>query len=119
MLRKSSILAVLFMAAMVIALLGTTANASADEGGEFPLPRVVIFVTSQNLYYDSIVTAKSVPNKGRFQLLVAGENGLETEFGPGDVGYLGGRWKMADGNGGFVYFVCPLLGPGRESPESP
>ena len=57
--------------------------------------------------------AKSVlPPRGKFQLL---ENG-ETDYGPGDKGYLGGRWKMADGNGGYKYFLCPLLGPGRENP---
>ena len=25
-------------------------------------------------------------------------------------------WKMPDGNGGFKYFLCPLLGPGRTAP---
>jgi hypothetical protein len=48
-------------------------------------------------------------------------DGLQTEFGPGDPGYVGGRWWV-DGNGNGemddedVYFLCPLLGPGREEP---
>ena len=44
---------------------------------------------------------------------------LATEFGPGDTGYVGGRWWI-DANGDNemdaddVYFLCPLLGPGRD-----
>jgi hypothetical protein len=54
---------------------------------------------------------------GRFQLLVNGT----TEFGPGDPGYLGGRWwEDLNGNGvqdeGDHFFLCPLLGPGRTTP---
>jgi hypothetical protein len=79
-----------------------------------------VFVTSQGLYYDSIVVADPLPKKGNFQQLVPDENGLHTEFGPGDVGHLGGRWwidKNADGvmDSGDKYFLCPLLGPGRET----
>ena len=48
-------------------------------------------------------------------------NGLQTEFGPGDTGYLGGRWWVdANGSGerdeGDAFFSCPLLGPGRDAP---
>lgn len=79
----------------------------------------VVFVTSQGLYYDSIVVVDSLPFKGRFQQLVPGENGLSTEFGPGEVGHLGGRWwiDMNDNqemDAGDKYFLCPLLGPGRD-----
>ena len=79
----------------------------------------VIHVTSQNLYYDSIVLA-DLPQKGNFQQLIPDMNGLHTEFGPGEVGHLGGRWWIdlnADGvmNAGDKYFLCPLLGPGRET----
>jgi hypothetical protein len=51
---------------------------------------------------------------GRFQKL---ENGV-TEFGPGDQGYVGGRWWI-DNNGNNemdsedTFLLCPLLGPGR------
>lgn len=81
----------------------------------------VIYVTTQGLYFDSIVVADPLPQKGRFQQLIPGANGLETEFGPGNVGHLGGRWWI-DLNGdsemdsGDKYFLCPLLGPGRENP---
>jgi len=77
----------------------------------------VIYVASQGLYYDTFVAVDPLPMKGPFQLLV---NGV-TEFGPGDAGYLGGRW-WEDLNGDFEqdegdhFFLCPLLGPGREIP---
>jgi hypothetical protein len=77
----------------------------------------VVFVSSQGLYYDTFVSAESLPMHGRFQKL---ENGV-TEFGPGDPGYLGGRWWV-DVNGNDVqdsadsYLLCPLLGPGRTAP---
>jgi hypothetical protein len=81
----------------------------------------VVFVTSQSLYYDSIVVADPLPQKGRFQQLIPDMNGLQTEFGPGEVGYLGGRWWIdlnEDGvmDAGDKFFLCPLLGPGRETP---
>jgi hypothetical protein len=78
----------------------------------------IIYVTSQGLYYDSIVVVDPLPMKGNFQQLIPGMNGLSTEFGPGEVGHLGGRWWV-DVDGGEVmdagdhYFLCPLLGPGR------
>lgn len=79
----------------------------------------VVYVESQGLFYDSIVLADLPPN-GRFQQLHPGEgpSGLATEFGPGDTGYLGGRWWIdANDNGymddGDAFFLCPLLGPGR------
>lgn len=78
----------------------------------------VVYVTSQELYYDSIVIVDSLPMRGRFQQLIPGPNGLETEFGPGDHGHVGGRWWVdanEDGvmDAGDAYFLCPLLGPGR------
>jgi hypothetical protein len=77
----------------------------------------VVFVTSQGLYFDTFVAVDPLPMHGRFQLL---ENGT-TEFGPGDPGYLGGRW-WEDLNGNGIqdatdhYFLCPLLPPGRPNP---
>jgi hypothetical protein len=88
----------------------------------------IIYVTSQDLYYDSIITADPLPFKGPFQqLFPPGTNpadpllGLSTEFGPGDKGYVGGRWWVDVDGGGEMdpddhYFSCPLLGPGRENP---
>ena len=81
--------------------------------------RVTVFVESQGLYFESIV-GPNLPMAGPFQLLRpgAGPGGsLATEFGPGDPGYLGGRWWVdVDGNGemneGDAFFSCPLLGHG-------
>lgn len=80
----------------------------------------VIYVTSQGLYFDSIVLT-DLPNKGPFQKLAPGVNGLETDYGPGTPGHLGGRWWLDvndDGvmNDGDKFFLCPLLGPGRTTP---
>ena len=102
----------------VAVLINTSAFAKERETGRGTGP--VVFVTSQGLYYDSIVVVDPLPMKGNFQQLVPGENGLSTEFGPGEPGHLGGRWWV-DVNGdnvmdtGDKFFLCPLLGPGRET----
>jgi hypothetical protein len=102
--------------AAIAAALAIVGTASSTPGGRAAATGVV-FVTSQGLYYDTFVTNDPLPMRGKFQLL---ENGT-TEFGPGDPGYLGGRW-WEDLNGNGVqdaddhYFHCPLLGPGRETP---
>jgi hypothetical protein len=77
----------------------------------------VVFVTSQGLYYDTFVVKDPLPMHGPFQRLTNGE----TEFGPGEAGYLGGRWwEDLNGDGiqdaGDHYFLCPLLPPGRTTP---
>ena len=77
----------------------------------------VVYVSSQGLYYDTFVSAETLPPHGPFQALADGV----TEFGPGDPGYLGGRWWIdANMNGvqdpGDVYLLCPLLPPGRTEP---
>lgn len=77
----------------------------------------MIFVTSQALYYDTFVVKDPLPMEGKFQLLADSQ----TEFGPGQSGYLGGRW-WEDLNGNGIqdpedhYFLCPLLPPGRPTP---
>ena len=77
----------------------------------------VVYVTSQGLYYDTFVVQDPLAMEGSFQLLTNGQ----TEFGPGQAGYLGGRW-WEDLNGNGVqdpadhYFLCPLLPPGRSTP---
>jgi hypothetical protein len=108
MIRKILVLAIL-----VAVVLAVSAVALANDSN----PRVEVYVTSQGLTYDSIVVT-DLPQQGRFQQLIPGPNGLETEFGPGDVGYLGGRWWVdvnGDGemNDGDAFFLCPLLGPGH------
>ena len=85
------------------------------EGGRGDGP--IVYVRSQGLYYDSIVTADPLPPVGPFQELEMGPNGLETDYGPGDPGYVGGRWaEDFDGDGIYHFFLCPLLGPGRDAP---
>ncbi len=105
------------LAAIVI---GVVMAPQAIAGGRGDGP--IIYVTSQDLFYDSIITADPLPLMGPCQELeMAGPSGLQTEFGPGDTGYRGGRWwidlnddgEMDDGD---AYFSCPLLGPGRENP---
>jgi len=114
---KISILlgAALFISTAMI--IDSAAYASKRTTGRGTGP--VIYVTSQQLYFDSIVVVDSLPMHGNFQQLIPGQDGLETEFGPGQPGHLGGRWWV-DVNGDSVmdsgdkYFLCPLLGPGRE-----
>jgi hypothetical protein len=108
--RMPIVLGVALVVALVFTLGASAAGGRAGETG-------VIYVTSQDLYFDTFVVVDPLPMHGKFQQL---ENGT-TEFGPGDPGYLGGRW-WEDTNGNGVqdaddhYFLCPLLGPGREAP---
>ena len=107
-------LTVLFIV-LVIALLTVVPVSAVQEQGRGPAG--VIFVTSQGLYYDTYTVVDPLPFKGKFQLLANGQ----TEFGPGDPGYRGGRWWVdSNGNGEMDatdhYFLCPLLGPGRTTP---
>ena len=94
-------------------------HAANNQSGRGSPGSPIVYVTSQGLYYDSIALT-DLPQKGNFQQLVPGMNGLSTEFGPGDIGHLGGRWWIdlnEDGvmDSGDKYFLCPLLGPGRET----
>jgi hypothetical protein len=93
---------------------GQTAVSPSRFGDRTP---GVIFVTSQGLYYDTFVVKDPLPMEGRFQLLTNGQ----TEFGPGQPGYLGGRWWQDLNTNGVQdpedhYFLCPLLPPGRPTP---
>ena len=119
MLRKLSLTVFLMVLSLTIAVPAAFAARGGDGGrGDGP----VIYVTSQGLYYDSIVTASPLPQHGPFQKLEMGDQtGLQTEFGPGDRGYVGGRWWLdLNGNnemdGEDAFFSCPLLGPGRDTP---
>lgn len=101
----------------------TTPDASASQQTAVSASRFgnrtpgVVYVTSQGLYYDTFVVKDPLPMRGRFQHLANGQ----TEFGPGQPGYLGGRW-WEDTNGNGVqnpedhFFLCPLLPPGRPTP---
>ncbi len=112
--RKLSLL----MLVLVMALVAVTPVAAAGRGQG---PVGLIYVTSQGLYYETFATADPVPMRGRFQKIEVVNGQPQTEFGPGDPGYLGGRWWV-DSNGndemdaGDHFFVCPLLGPGIANP---
>ena len=114
--KKNTLLgAVALTGAIAILSSGVIAKERTTGRGTGP----VVYVEAQALFYDSIVLA-DLPANGNFQQLKpgVGPSGLATEFGPGNVGYLGGRWWVdANGNGSMddedVYCLCPLLGPGR------
>ena len=107
----------LLMVVVALALVMVVPAVAGQGRGDGP----VIYVTGQDQYYDSIVTADPLPAQGPFQKLEVGPNGLQTEYGPGDPGYVGGRWWMDSNDNGVMdaddhYFSCPLLGPGRDAP---
>ena len=127
MAKKVSVIGFLFLLSLLAVV-----PAFADGRGSGP----VVYVESQGLFYDSIVVVgpdEGFPMNGPFQQLKMDgpgeEFGLVTDFGPGDPGYVGGRWWVdvdPDGPDGpdepngvmdedDVYFLCPLLGPGRAS----
>ena len=128
MFRKTVLIAIVIVLSLAVALpvLAGGGPPPTDEDGN--RIRVVVYVTSQGLYFDSIV-GPALPQKGPFQQLFPpgtnpdwpdGET-LSTEFGPGTPGHKGGRWWVdvnGDGemNEGDAFFSCPLLGPGRETP---
>jgi len=98
------------------AVTGPAGSVRAAAGGRAASTGTV-YVSSQGLHFDTFVARDPLPMKGPFQRL---ENGI-TEFGPGDPGYLGGRWwEDLNGNGvqdeGDHFFLCPLLPPGRPTP---
>jgi hypothetical protein len=103
----------LMLVVIVLLILAAAIPAYANRGNG---ALGVVYVSSQGLYYDTFVSAKELPMRGRFQKLEAGV----TEFGPGEPGYLGGRWWIDDGDnvmdGDDTFLLCPLLGPGRTSP---
>jgi len=103
-----------------VVLAGTMATAVAADRTTGRGTGPVIYVTTLGLYFDSIVLT-DLPNSGSFQELKPGVHGLETDYGPGTPGHLGGRWWIdvnGDGiqNDGDRFFLCPLLGPGRTTP---
>ena len=108
--------AILLASTTVYAKKGERTNGRGAPG----LP--AIYVTSQGLYYDTVLLGELPFNDTmNFQKLEMGEMGPQTEFGPTDIGYYGGRWWVDANPNGYmdaddVYFLCPLLGPGRIEP---
>jgi hypothetical protein len=104
---------------LVVALSLAVAAPALAGGGPPPLDedgnrvRVIVYVESQGLFYDSIV-GPALPPNGPFQELRPGE---------GPPGYVGGRWWIdANGDGeqneGDAFFSCPLLGKGSAFPPT-
>lgn len=84
------------------------------SGGSHP---TVIFVVTQGLFFSTCAVKQVLPMHGEFQLLINGQ----TNFGPGQPGFLDGRWwEDLNGNGiqdqADHFFFCPLLLPGRLIP---
>jgi hypothetical protein len=119
---------ILAAAALMVVAIATVGESFAEKPPTSPPPGVPrgmgpqVYVESHDLVYDTIVLG-DLPFKGRFQKLEpgVGPTGLQTEFGPGDQEYVGGRWWVdvnengeMDPQGEDHYFLCPLLGPGYE-----
>jgi len=101
---------------IVLAIPALASNGKSGDSNGRPGSGLTVLVDSTQLTYDSIVTAQ-LPPHGPFQELVVDAAGnLSTAYGPGDPGYLGGRWwHDANGNNEMdpgETFLCPLLGPG-------
>jgi len=104
---------VVLFTVMLVALMATIPAYANRGNGALG----TIYVTSQGLYYDTFVSVETLPMQGPFQKLV----NHTTEFGPGEPGYLGGRWWVdVNGNNiqdaGDTFLLCMLLGPGRTTP---
>jgi hypothetical protein len=80
-------------------------------------PHGVVFVTSLGLFFDACAEPVPLPMHGEFQLIFNGR----TEFGPGQLGFLNGRWWEDLNRNGVRdtadhFFFCPLALPGRVTP---
>jgi hypothetical protein len=114
--RKTILTAlVIGLLTVVMAIPAVASNGKSGDSNGRPGSGLTVTVESSGLTYDSIVTAQ-LPAHGPFQKLVPVDGHLTTAYGPGDPGYLGGRWWLdANGNNEMdpgETFLCPLLGPG-------
>lgn len=115
------ITAIALAGAMTLMTTSVLAKERTKGRGAPGLP--VIYVTSQDAFFDTLLLA-DLPYNGtdNFQLLeFGGPADAYTEFGPTDTGYYGGRWWVDLNEDGYMdegdmYFLCPLLGPGRDEP---
>ena len=123
MLRKLTLLTLVLALGLIVAAPVLAGGGPPPKDGDGKRIRPVVYVESQKLYYDSI-RGPDLPANGPFQELKPGaapDGGLATMYGPGDRGYVGGRWWVdANHNGemddGDAYFSCPLLGKGSATP---
>jgi len=103
----------------IITLMSSSIYAKERMKGRGANGLPTIYVTSQDLFYDTLLLVE-LPYNGteNFQALeMAGPSGVQTEYGPSDTGYYGGRWWVDTNPNGYMdaddfYFLCPLLGPG-------
>ncbi|QBY03264.1 hypothetical protein E2K93_02260 [Thalassotalea sp. HSM 43] len=110
--------------ASMIASTPFIASAKDHNQGIGKPDRAMIYVTSQNKIYESVLL-KELPYNSttNYQLLeFAGPTGAQTAVGPRDTDYYGGRWWVDSNSNGHMdeedfYFLCPLLGPGKEYVE--
>ncbi len=88
---------------LLVAVLGLLLLAGVAMARFGPHPAPVVYVTSQDKCYQSIITADPLPWKGPFQQLMGdGVKGdVKTEWGIGDKGYVGGRWWMDTNPNGY------------------
>jgi hypothetical protein len=113
----------IFTAGTIVLAQALVVGGASAKGRDRDNPDIVVYVSSQGLYYDSFVAAETLPPKGRFQKLEMGgpHGGPMTEWGPGDHDFVGGRWWLDTNTDGIMdeedtYFSCPLMGPGRTDP---
>jgi hypothetical protein len=109
--------------AVPTATAAATPAASTSARGGRRASAGVVYVTGQGLYFDTFVVKDPLPMEGPFQPLgdSDGDGISETPYGPGDPGYVGGRWWVDTNGNGMQdaedhFFLCPLLPPGRPTP---
>lgn len=109
--------------ASTIAMTASSVYANNHSKGIGVPGKAVVYVTSQDRYFGTLLL-KELPYNGtqNYQRLeFDGPTGVQTEFGPTDTGYYGGRWWVDSNINGMMddddmYFLCPLLGPGSSTP---
>jgi hypothetical protein len=119
--KKFAVIILVVAMSLTFAVPAFAADPPAQGGRDHAPTLGTVYVTSQELYYDTFVPVWVLPwnpnNTGSFQPLEGGT----TPYGPGDPGYRGGRWWIDSNPNGYqdaddTYLLCPLLGPGRTSP---
>ena len=114
---RRALLTTLMAGTLTVALAVPALAGDGFENAAGGRPGSMLHVTTDSGdVFDSIVLTE-LPNRGKFQKLIPTADGLTTAYGPGDPGYLGGRWWLdANGNNEIdegETFLCPLLGPAK------
>ena len=109
--RKLTVLLVVVMVAAVAVIPASAARGHGALG--------MVYVSSQGLWFDTFVTADPLPMQGRFQKLEVVDGQPQTEFGPGDPGYLGGRWWMDTNENGYMDFASKVASSAQTDEYKP